>query len=136
MVFEHKTTATTNNIDVLFRIQHMKDFQKTIVIQYIGQALEQNDLFLSKQDETHIRALRRFEQQVKKNPFVGEHTKKQLIPKKLILTYAITNLFVVDLPRFWRLLYTIESSPEQTTIFILYILTHDEYNKLFGFRKR
>jgi hypothetical protein len=42
----------------------------------------------------------------------GRHVKKELIPKKLIDKYALTNLWIYDLPNGWRLLYSVTSAGE------------------------
>lgn len=39
----------------------------------------------------------------------GEVVRKPSIPKNLKRTYGVENLYVEDLPSFWRLLYTVET---------------------------
>ena len=69
------------------------------------------------------------------NPHYGNPLGKKIYPKAYLDYYAITTLFRVELPAFWRLLYTIQQESEQR-ILILDILNHKDYNKLFGYKNR
>ena len=71
-----------------------------------------------------------------KNPFYGENAKKDPIPKEYRQRYGASNLFIADLPDYWRMLYTLESDEIEIIAFVLDIIDHDKYNKKFGFRKR
>ena len=66
---------------------------------------------------------------VKKNPFYGDNIPKKLIPAG----YAVQNLWRVELPGFWRMLYTIKGSQIEIICFVKDILSHKEYNKKFGY---
>lgn len=70
------------------------------------------------------------------NPFYGENAKKDLIPLEYRNRYGAENLFIADLPDYWRMVYTLESDEIEIIAFILDIVDHDLYNKKFGFRKR
>jgi hypothetical protein len=68
------------------------------------------------------------------DPTVGESIRKGLIPKALIRRYAVDNLWRLELPDAWRVLYTIAAKPGRgPEVFILRILTHKEYDRLFGY---
>ena len=69
------------------------------------------------------------------NPFYGENAKKDLIPKEYRQKYDADNLFIADLPDYWRMIYTLESDEIEIIAFVLDIISHDEYNKKFRFRK-
>lgn len=73
---------------------------------------------------------------IRQNPFYGENAKKSLIPAYYRQRYKATNLFIVDLPLFWRMIYTLESSKIDIVAFVLDIFTHRDYDKRFGFRKK
>jgi hypothetical protein len=73
---------------------------------------------------------------LKTNPFYGENAKKDLIPKHYKNKYEASNLFIADLPEYWRLVYTLESDEVEIIAFVLDIFDHDKYNKRFGFKKR
>ena len=64
----------------------------------------------------------------------GRSVKKDLIPKELIKKYGLTNLWIYDLPKGWRLLYFITSSGEIEIIAaILNWMSHKDYERLFKF---
>jgi len=52
--------------------------------------------------------------------------------------YGITNLFRVELPNFWRMLYTLTNSESEIEIiaFVLDIIDHKKYNKKFGYKNK
>ena len=66
---------------------------------------------------------------IKKNPFYGDNIPKKLIP----VTYAVQNLWRIELPGFWRMLYTIKGSQIEIVCFVKDILSHKDYNKKFGY---
>ncbi len=70
---------------------------------------------------------------IKNNPHYGNPIAKNIIPKKYYKNYGITNLFRVELPNYWRMLYTLASNETEIIIFVLGIMNHKEYNKLFGY---
>lgn len=74
---------------------------------------------------------------VKINPHYGDPIAKKLIPKEYIEKYGITNLFRVELPNFWRMLYTLTNDESEVNIigFVLDIIDHKDYNKKFGYKK-
>ena len=90
----------------------------------------------SSKDITLLNAINRIFDVIANNPFYGENAKKDLIPKEYRQKYDADNLFIVDLPDYWRMIYTLESDEIEIIAFILDIINHDEYNKKFGFRKR
>ena len=69
---------------------------------------------------------------IKSNPFYGDNIKKNLIPKK----YNVPNLWRVELSNYWRMLYTIRGDDIEIICFILKILNHEDYNKIFGYKKK
>ncbi len=73
---------------------------------------------------------------VRLNPFYGSVIAKDKIPKKYIQLHDSTNLFHVELTNFWRMLYTVKGDQVEIICFILGIMDHDEYNKLFGYKKK
>ena len=69
---------------------------------------------------------------VRLNPRFGDNVPKHLIPKGL----GVTNLFRLELTHYWRMLYTLKGDEIEIVAFVLFILDHGEYDKLFGYRKR
>ena len=122
--------------------------KKKITIKLVGDAEEAfNDLnkivgeqrsqgITSSKDITLLNAINRIFDIIVNNPFYGENAKKGLIPKEYMQKYDASNLFIVDLPDYWRMIYTLESDEIEIIAFVLDIIDHDQYNKKFKFRKR
>jgi len=90
----------------------------------------------SSKDITLLDAINRIFGIISSNPFYGENAKKDLIPKEYRQKYDADNLFIADLPDYWRMIYTLESDEIEIIAFVLDIIDHNEYNKKFKFRKR
>ncbi len=75
---------------------------------------------------------------IKANPHYGNPIAKDLIPLEYKEKYGITNLFRVELPNRWRMLYSLTDSETKIEIiaFILDIMDHPAYDRKFGYRKR
>ena len=69
---------------------------------------------------------------IKANPFYGDNIRKDQIPKE----YHVQNLWRVQLVGYWRMLYTIKGDNIEILCFVLDILDHKRYDKMFGYRKR
>jgi len=122
--------------------------KKKITIRLIGDAERAfNDLnkivgeqrsqgITSSKDITLLNAINRLFDVIVNNPFYGENAKKGLIPKEYRQKYDADNLFIADLPDYWRMIYTLESDEIEIIAFVLDIIDHDQYNKKFKFRKR
>ena len=66
----------------------------------------------------------------------GKVVKKSAIPRALKDRYGLKNLYVEDLPKFWRLLYAIVKDKGQHLILVVEIVDHPTYSKWFPGRKR
>lgn len=66
----------------------------------------------------------------------GEVVKKDHIPVALREKYGLENLFVEDLPSFWRLLYTIVRDRGERYIVVVDIVDHRKYDRWFLGRRR
>ena len=71
---------------------------------------------------------------LKSYPGYGDNIPKKLIPKEYILKHNIKKLFRVELPCFWRMLYTIKKGEIEIVAFVVDILDHKKYNKKFGYK--
>lgn len=69
---------------------------------------------------------------IRLNPFYGDNIPKRLIPSK----YGVDNLWRVELPGYWRMIYAIQGNTVEIRCFILDIFSHKEYNKKFGHKKK
>ena len=66
----------------------------------------------------------------------GEVVKKDRIPSILWKKYGLENLYVQDLPSFWRLLYTIVRDRGERYIVVIEIVDHKTYDRWFPGRSR
>ena len=71
---------------------------------------------------------------LKDNPQYGDPIRKELIPSELKRA-GVQNLYRVELSNYWRMLYTIEGSQVEIFLFVLNIVEHKDYNKLFGYKE-
>ena len=66
----------------------------------------------------------------------GNPISKKLIPEEYKRKYGANNLFRIELPNFWRMLYTLTEGETKIEIiaFVLDIINHKDYNKRFGYK--
>ena len=67
------------------------------------------------------------------NAFCGIQIQKRLIPKEYTDTYGIDNLWKYDLPKGWRLLYSIANDEICIISIILEWMNHKEYERKFNY---
>jgi len=100
---------------------------------FISDELEDNYNSLSEDDfvkKSIVKAVK----DLKSNAFAGIHVPKRLIPKEYIKKYGINNLWKYDMPKGWRLLYTVTSENEVELISaILEWFGHKEYERRFKY---
>lgn len=106
---------------------------------FLKDQAKESYLDLKKRDDKEARSIlksfERIKEILKENPQFGDPIKKKLIPESL-KRLGIQNLYRVELSNFWRMLYTIEGNEVEILLFILNIFDHDEYNKLFGYKRK
>ncbi len=92
----------------------------------------------SKTDRMILNAINKKVELIKVNLHYGDPIAKNLIPREYVEKYEITNLFRVELPNYWRMLYTLTDNETNIEIiaFVLDILEHSDYDKKFGYRKK
>lgn len=106
---------------------------KASKVVFISQELEDNFNSL-KLDDPIKKAMIRAIQDLKQNAFSGIQIPKRLFPKEYIIKYGINNLWKYDLPRGWRLLYTVTADNEVDLISaILEWFDHKDYERKFGY---
>lgn len=90
----------------------------------------------SKNERIILQALNKKIELIKANPHYGDPIAKKMIPAEYAAKYGATNLFRVELPQFWRLLYTLTDGETEIEIiaFVLDVLDHKRYDKKFGYR--
>ena len=70
---------------------------------------------------------------IEDNAFSGIQIPKKLIPKYYIQKYNVKNLWKYDLPKGWRLLYSIMDDEIVVVCLILEWLNHTDYEKRFKY---
>ncbi len=91
----------------------------------------------NKQSRMILKAVNQKIDLVKSNIHYGDPIAKNLIPEEYKQKYSVTNLFRVELPVFWRMLYTLTNNEEIEIIaFVLDIIDHPTYDKKFGYKGR
>ena len=71
---------------------------------------------------------------LKANAFFGIQIPKRLFPKEYIEKYSLTNLWKYDLPKGWRLIYTITAENEvEIVCVILEWFNHKNYERRFRY---
>ncbi len=91
----------------------------------------------NKQSRMILNAINNKKELIKANIHYGNPLSKSLIPKEYVDKYGVTNLFRVELPAFWRMLYTLTNNEEVEIIaFVLDIISHPDYDKKFGYRSK
>ncbi len=106
---------------------------KASKVVFISEELEDNFNSL-KIDDPIKKAMIRAIQDLKQNAFSGIQIAKKLFPREYVQKYGITNLWKYDLPRGWRLMYTVTADNEVDLISaILEWFDHKDYERKFRY---
>ncbi|MFH1585630.1 MAG: hypothetical protein ABIB79_02600 [archaeon] len=70
---------------------------------------------------------------LKINAFCGEKIRKELIPKEYIKKYNIENLFWYQLPKGWRLVYSVVADSGEILAIIIEYFDHKNYERRFKY---
>ena len=70
---------------------------------------------------------------LEENAFCGIRVQKRLIPRVYIKKYGIDNLWKYDLPKGWRLLYSVANSEVCIISIILEWMDHKDYERRFKY---
>ncbi|MBS3089961.1 hypothetical protein J4461_03740 [Candidatus Pacearchaeota archaeon] len=91
----------------------------------------------NKQSRMILNAINHKKDLIKANIHYGNPIAKNLIPEEYKQKYSATNLFRVELPAFWRMLYTLTNNEEVEIIaFVLDIIDHPTYDNKFRYNSR
>jgi len=110
--------------------------QKEILVAFINNKLKSDFKKLKRgttEDEELYNFIKRAIEDLKKNPFCGIRIPKKLWPKEYLKKYDITNLRKYNLPKAWRITYTIETDKIRIVNIILEWFDHKNYNKRFKY---
>ncbi|MFC1682135.1 hypothetical protein ACFL0X_00790 [Nanoarchaeota archaeon] len=91
----------------------------------------------NKQSRMILKSVNQKIELIKQNIHYGNPLAKNLIQDEYKLKYSVKSLFRVELPAFWRMLYTLTNNEKIEIIaFVLDIIDHPDYDKKFGYDKR
>ncbi|MBI9018791.1 MAG: type II toxin-antitoxin system YoeB family toxin [Phycisphaerae bacterium] len=92
------------------------------------------DLKKSKTEDKQLyRWIMRAFEDLEGNAFCGIQIPKKLIPKIYINKYGIDNLWKYDLPKSWRLIYSVANGQICIVSIILEWMSHKDYERRFSY---
>lgn len=71
---------------------------------------------------------------LKRNREAGKRIPKRLIPREYVVKYGVTNLWKLNLDRYWRMIYTIVGDEVRLVSIIIEVLNHKKYDRKFKYR--
>jgi len=89
----------------------------------------------SKLERSLLNAINRKIELIKRDPSMGDSIAKVLIPQEYRRKYLVKSLYRVELPNYWRMLYTISDEELKVIAFIIDVVDHKEYGRKFGYKK-
>ena len=98
----------------------------------VGNELENG--ITSSFNQTLFNAIKQKIELLRQNPQYGIHVLKDRIPKDYLITYDVNNIWKINLPKAWRMIYTLRGSEIEILTIILDIFDLKEYNKKFGYK--
>ena len=81
-----------------------------------------------------LKAIEREIGNLKINPQKGLPIRRSYISKQVVQRYGTNKLWKIELVSFWRLIYTLTGDEIKIITFILEIMDHKRYDKIFGWR--
>lgn len=105
-------------------------------IRFIDESIRKSFYKLEKGDDSEKELFKFIEQaldNLEMNAFCGIQIRKQQIPKEYFIKYGIRNLWKYDLPRGWRLIYSVAKEEIIVVSLILEWLDHKEYERRFSY---
>ena len=118
---------------------------KNVKVQLIGNAAEEfeklnkivgEEQLEGMQNSEHQQLLKSIKQKIeliKLNPQYGASVPKTLIKSS---GYEVDNMWVADLTGYWRMIYTLKGSQIEILCFVLEIIDHNKYDKIFGYKNK
>jgi len=102
-------------------------------VKFVDEKLKYAFENLKDSDERLYKEITKSFNDICQNAFCGRSVKKKLIPKVLIRKYEINNLWIYNLRKDWRLLYTLVGSEIEVVAIVLDWMNHKAYERLFKF---
>ena len=88
---------------------------------------------LSRSDPRLAKEIEKALNEICKDSSTGRNVKKKLIPRLLIKKYGIDNLWIYNLRKDWRLLYSVGGDKIELLAIVLDWMNHKGYERLFKF---
>ncbi len=115
-------------VKIILKGQAKEEFEKLNRI-----AGDQQAKGITNSDESQLlKSIQQKADLIKQNPMYGNNIPKKQIPKSL----DVSNLFRVELTGRWRMLYTLDGNQVEIVAFVLYVIDHPTYDKLFGYHRK
>jgi len=81
--------------------------------------------------------LKRAIRDIEENVFCGIRIPRKIVPREYVLKHGVESIMKYDLPRGWRLIYSISSDKNAEILAILLEwFDHKGYEKRFGYKVR
>lgn len=71
---------------------------------------------------------------LKRDREAGKRIPKRRIPRDYLIKYGVTNMWKLNLDRYWRMIYTIVGDEIRLVSIIIEVLNHKKYDRKFGYR--
>ena len=130
--------------------------KKKVVVKLLDEALKEfenlNRLIKSEKDkgikssfnQTLLKGINDKIELLKLNYDAGTQIPRKKIPKNYFEKFEVTNLWKINLPGYWRMIYTLNQPQREITevsiitvwLDVLGILDHNKYNRIFKYRKK
>jgi len=85
------------------------------------------------EDRTLYKWISRAIDDLEENAFCGVQIPKKLIPKVYVGKYGVDNLWKYDMPKGWRLIYSVADGEVCIISIILEWLDHKDYERRFNY---
>ena len=102
-------------------------------VNFINIELKKTFEELEKLDPRLYKEINKAIKDICQNVFCGRNVKKSLIPKELKQKFGIDNLWIYNLRKDWRLLYSVGKDEIELIAVVLDWMNHKDYGRLFGF---
>ncbi len=83
-----------------------------------------------------LRAIDREVDNLKIDPQRGIYIPKRNIPRELFERYQTENFWKINLPNYWRMIYTLTGNEVEVIALVLEVMDHRKYDKLLKYRKK
>ena len=83
-----------------------------------------------------VKSIDREKENLKRDPQSGIHIPRANIPKQVVQRYGTDKLWKVNLAGYWRMIYTITGNDFEIITFVMEIMDHKDYDKVFGYKKK